>query len=157
MKVSTSCVLLQIALLARFASSFCIVSDVTFHPTRLSPYSSKLFVASDDAAAPIQKRVVVVSPPGGIGEVTAVQAAQRGSSVRWFVVTPQSSDDTSIATAVVTLSQETLDRIATAGGSLQFAGATVPTLLSNDESSSAIPAVSTWCGRLISWQEASIR
>jgi hypothetical protein len=143
MKISVSCIILQIAIQAQFVCSFSIVSHLTFRSSRRQP--THLFSGSD--GTPIaSKRVVVVSPPGGVGEVTAVQAAQRGSSVRWFVVTPQQSSDDAISTAVVTLSQETLDRISTAGGSLQFAGATVPTLLSNDESSSAIPAVSTWCG-----------
>jgi hypothetical protein len=146
MKISVGCIIIQIALQARFALSFSIASHSTFSPARRTRQSTKRFADSSVDGTIVSKRVVVVSPPGGVGEVTAVQAAQRGSSVRWFVVTPQPSSDDSISTAVVTLAQETLDRIAAAGGSLQFAGATVPTLLSNDESSSAIPAVSTWCG-----------
>lgn len=86
--------------------------------------------------------VVVISPPGGIGEVAAVKAAKMGSSVRWFVITPPSS------TATVALSGPTMDSIAKDGsGSVELAGAQADSLLlPTDDSSSALSAVSTWCG-----------
>jgi len=88
--------------------------------------------------------VVVISPPGGIGEVAAVKAAKMGSSVRWFVITPPSS------TATVALSGSTMDSIAKDGkgtGSVELAGAQADSLLlPTDDSASALSAVSTWCG-----------
>lgn len=84
--------------------------------------------------------LVVVSPPGGVGEVAAVKAAERGSDVRWFVVAQE-------ATGQVVLAQEALDSIAAAGGSVELAGADVSSLLlSQEEAGSAVQAVSSWCG-----------
>jgi hypothetical protein len=173
---SIVCVYLHLIFLVGFVSSFSIPTQIVVPlRTRQERYrvlatiqSTRLAFAAvtdnvDDsttaaaAATSRPKRIVVVSPPGGIGEVTAVQAAQRGSSVRWLVVTPD-SDGTSTkvtattATAVVALSQETFDRINAAGGSLEFAGADVLSLLlapndsKNDESSAVVSAISTWCG-----------
>ena len=77
--------------------------------------------------------MVVISPPGGIGEVAAYSAAKMGSSVRWFVISPPSS------TSPITLSPEI-------AGDIQVASAEANTLLlPKDDSSSAISAVSTWC------------
>jgi hypothetical protein len=84
--------------------------------------------------------LVVISPPGGIGEVSAVKAAEMGSAVRWFVVSSGSSRE-------VILSQEVLASIAAAGGSVELAGADVPSLLLPPEDpNSAVTAVSAWCG-----------
>lgn len=80
--------------------------------------------------------VVVVSPPGGIGEVAAVEAARRGSSVRWFVVSDESS-------ASVSLSPQCLDQISAASGSLELAGASVDDLIRGED---ALIAASKWCG-----------
>ena len=86
------------------------------------------------------QNVVVISPPGGVGEVAAVQAAKMGSSVKWFVVSPQSS-----SSGAVSLSAETLESIE-GKGSLELAGANAETmLLPADDASSALKAVSTWC------------
>lgn len=84
--------------------------------------------------------LIVISPPGGVGEVSAVKAAQMGASVRWFVVSQAGTND-------VVLSQETLDNIAAAGGTVDLAGAEAPTLLlPSDDPASALKAVSAWCG-----------
>lgn len=80
--------------------------------------------------------VVVVSPPGGVGEVAAVNAACLGSEVRWFVV----SDDSSSS---VTLSPQTLQEISDASGNLELAGASVEDLKAGGD---ALSAVSKWCG-----------
>jgi hypothetical protein len=96
--------------------------------------SSKLYSTTPSSAS-----LVVVSPPGGVGEVAAVKAASMGSNVRWFVVSQKDQD--------VQLSQTALDEIAQAGGSIQLAGANFDSLLlTADDPSSALPAVSTWCG-----------
>lgn len=85
-------------------------------------------------------KLVVISPPGGVGEVSAVNAAKKGSSVRWFVITPPSSD------ANISLSTQTLQSIQDLGGKIELAGAKADTLLLPvDDSSSAISAVSKWC------------
>jgi hypothetical protein len=91
--------------------------------------------------------LVVVSPPGGIGEVSAVKAAELGASVRWFVVSsalPNRGND-----AVFRLSPEALNRIDAAGGSIQVAGSDAASLLlpvTEQASNSAVQAVSAWCG-----------
>jgi hypothetical protein len=86
------------------------------------------------------KTLVVISPPGGVGEVTAVKAATMGASVRWFVVSQEADQN-------VVLSQTALDQIANAGGNVQLAGADVESLLLPEEDpKSAVSAVSTWCG-----------
>ena len=85
--------------------------------------------------------LIVVSPPGGVGEVSAVKAAEQGSSVRWFVVAKNKE------ARQVVLAQEALDAIALAGGRVELAGADAASLLlSSDDPNSAISAVSTWCG-----------
>ena len=86
--------------------------------------------------------VVVISPPGGIGEIATVEAARLGGSVKWFVVSaPSSSSSTGIA-----LTAETLSAIEEAGGSIELAGANADSLLVNsDDGTSAASAVSTWC------------
>ena len=84
--------------------------------------------------------LIVVSPPGGVGEVTAVKAAEMGSAVRWFVVSQTGNQQ-------VVLAQESLDTVATAGGSIDFAGADAESLLLPvEDAKSAIQAVSAWSG-----------
>jgi hypothetical protein len=80
--------------------------------------------------------VVVVSPPGGVGEVAAVKAACLGSSVRWFVV----SDSTSPS---VSLTSQAMQRIGDTKGSLELAGASVEDLQAGGD---ALAAVSKWTG-----------
>ena len=91
------------------------------------------------------KSLVVISPPGGVGEVTAVKAATMGNSVRWFVVSQSSAAAKNSNN--VALSQSALDDIAKAGGSVELAGADADSLLLGAEDpKSAVAAVSKWCG-----------
>jgi hypothetical protein len=84
---------------------------------------------------------VVISPPGGVGEVTAVKAAEQGSAVRWFVV-----GQTAEFPEVV-LGQEALENIALAGGSVELASADMSSLLlAADDPATAVTAVASWCG-----------
>jgi hypothetical protein len=93
-----------------------------------------------DASSSTAPSLIVVSPPGGVGEVTAVKAAEMGASVRWFVVSQT-------ANQLVVLAQECLDNIAAAGGSVTLAGSDAESLLLPfDDPKSAIQAVSAWCG-----------
>jgi len=80
--------------------------------------------------------VVVISPPGGVGEVAAVKAACLGSSVRWFVLSDESSSS-------VSLSPQALMEISDASGKLELAGSNLENLQSGGE---ALSAVSKWCG-----------
>jgi hypothetical protein len=106
-----------------------------------SSSSSSALHAEAGAAVPLQ--LVVISPPGGVGEVTAVKAAEQGSAVRWFVVNQQ----TSKSSQEVVLAQEALESISACGGSVELASADVASLLLNvDDPESAITAVSAWCG-----------
>lgn len=88
--------------------------------------------------------VVVISPPGGVGEVAAVKAASMGASVRWFVI---SSPEEGQQQQQVVLAPNALEEISQAGGQVELAGADAASLLlPSDDSQSAIAAVSTWCG-----------
>ncbi len=90
--------------------------------------------------------IVVVSPPGGVGEVAAVKAACLGSSVRWFVVSdPDENDPMSASSSVVTLAPQALRDIADASGRLDLAGATVKDLTKGGETERL--AVAQWCGK----------
>jgi len=97
--------------------------------------------------------LIVVSPPGGVGEVAAVRAAAMGMDVRWFVVSspPQVGVDNTSGQQQqqqVALSQNSLDEIREGGGSIQLAGADAASLLLPvDDADSAVQAVSSWCGQ----------
>jgi hypothetical protein len=84
----------------------------------------------------MSKSIVVISPPGGVGEVAAVNAACQGMTVRWFVVSNSQEDS-------VALAPQTLEEIVASQGSLNLAGATVEELKGGGEE---LAAVSQWCG-----------
>lgn len=105
------------------------------HSDVLSSSSMELQMASN---------IVVVSPPGGVGEVAAVKAACLGSSVRWFVISDPGEDESMSASSVVTLSPQSLQDIANASGSLELAGATVKDLTKGGDNERL--AVAQWCG-----------
>lgn len=128
-----------IALIASCAQS----SDAFTHhiPSTKRRISSSSLCMSSSSESASTKSMVVVSPPGGVGESTAVKAATMGSSVRWFVIS-----DPSVSTKV-SLSQETLAAISSAGGKVELAGADAQNiLLPKEEEQSAISSVSQWCG-----------
>jgi len=102
----------------------------------LSPSGTELHMASN---------IVVVSPPGGVGEVAAVKAACLGSSVRWFVISDPGEEDAMSASSVVTLDPQALRDVADASGSLELAGATVKDLTKGGENERL--AVAQWCGK----------
>ncbi|KAL7428051.1 hypothetical protein ACHAXH_003897 [Discostella pseudostelligera] len=113
--------------------------------------------------------VVVISPPGGIGEMTSIEAARLGGSVKWFVVSPPSTTTTTTTAAasassesssvkqVVSLTSDTLTAIQSSGGSLELAGASADSLLqqqipdnnngrsTSSSSNSALTAMAAWC------------
>lgn len=94
--------------------------------------------------------MVVISPPGGVGEIASVEAARLGGSVKWFVVSaPASATSAASSSQGVSLTSETLASIAAAGGSMELAGATADAILAppSDDggSNGALSAVSSWC------------
>lgn len=89
----------------------------------------------------MKSTLVVISPPGGVGQVTAVKAATMGNTVKWFVVSSSSSGKNKVA-----LSPQALEAIQENGGSVELAGASATTLLNDvDDTSSSINAITTWC------------
>lgn len=118
-------------------------STSAFTTPSIGRSASSLFATS-------QPDVVVISPPGGIGEIASIEAARLGGSVKWFVISAPSSTSSPIA-----LTAETLAAIEKAGGSMELAGATADSLLptpdSKDDSSStssndsALSAMAAWC------------
>mmetsp|Transcript_19418 Transcript_19418/g.42205 ORF Transcript_19418/g.42205 Transcript_19418/m.42205 type:complete len:545 (+) Transcript_19418:209-1843(+) len=113
-----------------------------FAPT----YQNNARQTQAQTALDMSSTIVVVSPPGGVGEVAAVKAACLGAAVRWFVISDPGEDDNGIASSasVVTLAPQALRDIADASGSLELAGAKVQDLTKGGESERS--AVSQWCG-----------
>eukprot|EP00978_Attheya_sp_CCMP212_P031275 scaffold117600_cov50-Attheya_sp.AAC.6 len=96
--------------------------------------------AAGGSEAAETSKIVVVSPPGGVGEVAAFEAAKRGSHVRWFVVSSEASKN-------VVLSAPALKAVAAAGGQIELAGADASSLLLPvEDANSALAAVGQWCG-----------
>jgi hypothetical protein len=128
-----------------WASSFSVVPN-----QRSVPLRQRHRIRTATGLDAVSASLVVVSPPGGIGEVSAVKAAELGASVRWFVVSsplPNKGND-----AVFRLSPDAQDRIEAAGGSIQVAGSDAASLLlpvteqASNSANSAVQAVSAWCG-----------
>lgn len=119
--------------------------------TPLAPSRRSLAVASPSLASSASSSpdVVVISPPGGVGEIASVEAARLGGSVRWFVV---SAPDAPARGGGVALSSGTLAAVAKAGGSVELAGAPADALLAPPGpgdapgTNGALAAVADWCG-----------
>lgn len=105
-------------------------------------------------AASTQTDVLVISPPGGIGETSAIEAARLGGSVKWFVVSaPEKTPDPA---KPLSFTAETLAAITKSGGSMELAGASADALLDLDvggetstaevsNTNSALAAMTSWC------------
>lgn len=92
--------------------------------------------------------LILISPPGGIGQITAVNAAKYGSTVQWFVISPPSQYQSANVQQITPLA---LQEIQENDGVLQIAGANADTLLMNkEEEGSSLDAVSTWCNSAFS-------
>ena len=95
------------------SSSFVMPSVLKARPISISTMKkSTLHMASESKSS----SVVIISPPGGIGEVTAVESAKLGASVRWFVISSSSSSNK------VSFSEDSLSAITSAGGKVDLAG-----------------------------------
>lgn len=113
-----------------------------FSPTASSALASSLKAAARNDNTP---DVVVISPPGGLGEIASVEAARLGGSVKWFVVSAPSPSG-SAASSTLALTSDTLAAIEQAGGSIELAGSDAESLLlGSDDGSSAASAVASWC------------
>lgn len=119
--------------MATILALLLLSTAAAFVPSPGSPLKSHL-------AATSTPDVVVISPPGGIGEIASLESAKSGSSVRWFVVSSSTSKP-------ITLTSDSLAAIKAAGGSLEFAGADAESLVFADEesSNSATFATANWC------------
>ena len=104
--------------------------------------TSSLFASS-------QLNAVIVSPPGGIGKISSIEAACLGGSVKWFVISAPSS-----TSFPITLTAETLAAIKKAGRPKGLVGATTDSLLphhdnkydsTSSSSDSALSAMAAWC------------
>lgn len=117
-------------------------------PLVLSPSPNLHRGLTTSLAASASPNLVVISPPGGIGEITSIEAARLGGSVKWFVVSAPEAE--SASGTKLALTAETLAAIEKSGGSLDLAGATADSLLASpDEKSgtnSALNAMASWCG-----------
>lgn len=121
---------LIVAYSTTLASLLLTVSEAFLPPSKRGDYA---YMAS--SALEVSKSLIVVSPPGGVGEVTAVKAACLGNSVRWFVVSKE-------AGSFVTLAPQVFKEIADVSGSLTLAGSTVEDLKTGGD---AVSAISKWC------------
>lgn len=117
----------------------CLIAIALLSPVLGFSSSSRMSQSRmTSSSLSMKKSVVVVSPPGGVGEVTAVKAATLGSNVKWFVV----SSDSAKASQSVQLNNDALVEMKEAGGSVEIAGATAQAILGEDD---ALQAASTWC------------
>lgn len=113
-----------------------------FVPVPASQYRSHSALKASASNSDAKSTIVVVSPPGGVGEVTAVKAASLGARVKWFIVSSKYAK----LSQSITFSQDALRDIQMAGGAVELAGADADALLQERD---AVAAVSTWCGTAI--------
>jgi len=137
-------------LLSNLVLSLCIVRIQAFtspiqHQIRLPPRVGVRVrdgLASTKVHATNNPDVVVISPPGGVGEICSIESAKLGASVKWFVVSAPSKEGG--PNQNIALSSATLSAMDEAGGSFELAGATSDSLLSSDDRSST-SAIQSWC------------
>ncbi|KAL3761977.1 hypothetical protein ACHAW5_006683 [Stephanodiscus triporus] len=168
---STTTILLLVAVVL---SSLAVISDAfllapmtattTIPPQSLASRSLSSTSSGGDYDEDARRRTItVISPPGGLGEMSAIESARLGGNVRWFVVSRPSSSSsstsasatakaraatttatTTVTTASVSLSSGTVEAIRKSGGSLEFAGAYADDLL-GDRGGGALAALGSWC------------
>ena len=142
----TLAALIASAMALSAADAFVVPTTTLASSTSAEFRASSSLSMSSESSSEASKKIIVVSPPGGVGEAAAVSAAKLGNSVRWFVVSG-SGDSQAASSSSVSLPSSVLDAIATAGGTIELAGADASSLLlPPDDASSAIGAVSKWCG-----------
>lgn len=133
-----------------------LLSSDAFAPSPSSSFllrvasSSSLKVNGSGNGNNFNNDIVVISPPGGVGEMTATESAKLGGNVKWFIVAPPSAASISTKTAgSVSISAETMSYIHNSGGSIDFASACTTDLLQSSEGSNnsneALNAMRSWC------------
>ena len=118
-------------------------------PVHKTSFTQLSLSSSSSSSSSANKNVIVISPPGGLGEITSINSAKLGGHVKWFVVSASQQQQQQ---QQIALTSETLNTISNSGGSLDFAGASADTLLCNDgggidsssSSNSALSAMSSW-------------
>lgn len=128
------CLLISLLVVASRSFSIQAFTPINYrhHNTQLPQHPRR------SLALQASSSLVVVSPPGGVGEVTAVKAAEMGCQVQWFVVKNDAQTN-------ISLLQSTLDKISAVGGAVEVAGADVQSVLTTEGDDSAVPAISAWC------------
>jgi hypothetical protein len=102
---------------------------------------TQLHMSAASSSSKGSKNVVIVSPSGGIGEITATTLAREGNNVRWFVVEPTSGPERKIA-----FPKETWDSIKATEGELDITGGdALSIMLSESDPNSILPNVEQWC------------
>mmetsp|Transcript_9857 Transcript_9857/g.14671 ORF Transcript_9857/g.14671 Transcript_9857/m.14671 type:complete len:550 (-) Transcript_9857:50-1699(-) len=102
--------------------------------------------AFNAAAAARGKSLIVISPAGGVGEATAINAAKRGAFVKWFVLQQDSTESDnkskskSKSSSQIAISEDVYSSIQSVGGSVELAGSSVESILDGG----SIGAVGTW-------------
>jgi hypothetical protein len=90
---------------------------------------------------PERKVAVIISPSGGIGEITATTLAKEGCAVRWFVVDDNSNNK-------LYLPKETWDAIKERSGELDIAGGDASSILLPESNSNSL------AGNVRQWSDA---
>jgi len=121
---------------------------VRHHPSTCSKVT--VFKASSSHASISNKSIVVISPEGGLGEITAVEAAKLGASVKWFIIHPSTTQASSIR---VNFNAPTLASFTESGGSIQFASSDATSILLPQledsiavSNANALEALCSWAG-----------
>ncbi|GKY99442.1 hypothetical protein MPSEU_000898700 [Mayamaea pseudoterrestris] len=123
------------------------ISNTRLKASQHQQYESRVTALFASSSPPT---VIVVSPPGGIGEVAAVKSASMGCKVRWFVVSSPTTEDASMQQQGGTslqLSPQAMRNFQVGGGTLELAGSDADKLLLPvDNPESTISALSQWTG-----------
>jgi len=91
-----------------------------------------------------KKNIIVISPPGGIGEITATTLAREGCVVRWFVV--DDDDNSNNSNNKFYLPRETWEIIKEKKGELDIAGGDASSILFPESNPNSIAEnVLEWC------------
>jgi len=102
---------------------------------RVGKYAAipSLNLSQSTSAEPILERkvAVIISPSGGIGEITATALAKEGCIVRWFVVDDNSNKN-------LYLPKETWDAINERSGELDIAGGDASSILLPESNSNSL-------------------
>mmetsp|Transcript_408 Transcript_408/g.572 ORF Transcript_408/g.572 Transcript_408/m.572 type:complete len:593 (-) Transcript_408:12-1790(-) len=128
-----------------FIFSLLLIGDAESFMSTNTPRGGRIRASSSimrmSSSSDAVESVVVVSPPGGVGEVTAVESAKLGKQVSWFVVSSQDAK----SSGTIALASATLQEIQKKGGSVQIAGANAQALVSEENDARA--AVKTWAAQ----------